>query len=428
MRAFRVGNAVGTTAQETILVTKYITSIIGFGYFALSALAVAILASITSLKIFLIFIIIVVPLALVMKSIIGRQARFSIESSEIRNQFSADLADRLNGLLQIHVEENPKYHFDKGIHTQPALTRLEILIGYCGALIGVFNLLIPLLCLIALYIWQSFWLVQKVEGMALAASIGILGIRFATQLNGAVVSAGGVVRLSGSLGPVLQALKLPPVRSTQQVPEIVGSIQIKDVAFSFSDNKILSEINLTIERGVPVILVGASGRGKTTLAHLISGLYLPTNGTIDYIGIDSNKAFGSEKFKARVGYVTQDIYLFHGSLRDNLQSGRPLPDAQVWFALEMVGASEFVAELGGLDAESSEAGRSLSGGQRRRLGIARVLLLNCDVLIFDEITAGLDQENQKSVLEVLTKIAKDHVMVLISHQQVKLPNQKIYVL
>jgi ABC-type multidrug transport system fused ATPase/permease subunit len=426
MRAIRIGSAVGTTAQETILVTKYITCLIASGYFALSALVIAILAAATSLKIFLLFILIIAPLALGMKYVIGRQARFSVKSSELRNLFSADLTDRLNGLLQIRVEENPKYHLDKGLRIQPSLTRLEILIGYCGALIGVFNLLMPLVCLIALYVWQNFWPEQGAGGMALAASIGILGIRFANQLNGAVVSAGSVVRLSGSFYPVLQALELPPIRQVQQVPEAIGTVQLTDVAFSYGDCVVLSEVNLTIERGIPIILVAPSGRGKTTLAHLISGLYLPEKGSIEYIGDESKKVYGSYGYRARVGYVTQDIYLFQGSLRENLQSDRAIPDLQIWSVLEMVGAADFVAALGGLDAESSEAGRSLSGGQRRRLGIARVLLLDCEILILDEITAGLDQENQQSVLEILRKLSESHLMVLISHQPLNLPNQKIY--
>ena len=180
-------------------------------------------------------------------------------------------------------------------------------------------------------------------------------------------------------------------------------------------------VTCVVEKGVPLLLSGRSGKGKTTLANLISGIYFPDKGKVLYIG-ESGKEFVSTSYRAKVGFVTQDIYLFQGSLRSNLSSGRSCTDEQIWATLEQVDAIDFVRSMGGLDVESAEAGRSLSGGERRRLGLARVLLSGSDILIFDEVTAGLDEINKLAVLKVIERLSKVYIVVMISHEKLSLSN------
>ena len=149
--------------------------------------------------------------------------------------------------------------------------------------------------------------------------------------------------------------------------------------------------------------------------NIISGLYQPSVGSVNYIGLDSGSKYSSLSFRPKIGYVPQDIYFFKGSIRDNLVSGEEHDESLVWDVLDKVFASSFVRELGGLDVESSEAGRSLSGGQRRRLAIAKVLLAGCDVLLFDEVTSGLDDFNRKGVIDLIKSISKDKITIVISH-------------
>jgi ABC-type bacteriocin/lantibiotic exporter with double-glycine peptidase domain len=222
------------------------------------------------------------------------------------------------------------------------------------------------------------------------------------------------------------ALDLPssPKRATLLNP--VTAVRLREVSYAFGSLEVLKQVSLVASRGKPLVLVGRSGTGKTTLANLIAGLYFPMSGDVAYKDAATGKEYSSRFFRAHVGYVAQDIYLFHGTLRDNLVSGREVDDIDIWHVLEVVGAAEFVRAIGGLDAESTEAGRSLSGGQRRRIGIARVLLSECDILIFDEITAGLDQQNRKSILALMDSLAASHVLVFISHDDIQLSSQTVY--
>ena len=179
---------------------------------------------------------------------------------------------------------------------------------------------------------------------------------------------------------------------------------------------VVKDLNVDIPQGEFLTMLGPSGSGKTTLANLIAGIYMPDAGQISYICREGKK-YDSRKYQTHIGYVTQDIYLFHGTVRDNILAGRDLESSALWELLKHVGANKFVQEMGGLDAELVEAGRSLSGGQRRRLGIARALASGAEIVILDEITAGLDELNRKSIYELVERIAKDHIIIWIGHEQ-----------
>lgn len=425
MRNFRVGDAVGTNTQEATLVAKYLTSAFAAVYFILSACVMSALALVMSFKISLILGLIALPTVVLMQKFVSIQARLSKRASVLRNDFSGDITDRFNGLLQVHVDDNYDFHLRKGLQAQDSLTRLDMLTGACQAVIGSFNLLLPFSALIGFYAWLFFMGNNGIPDLALVASVGVLGVRVASQLNGAVASVGTVSRLSGSLYPVLDALAVPSIPARQSIDEPVVRVEMDKVSYAYGQHIAINGVTLVAEKGVPLILSGRSGQGKTTLANLIAGLYFPSNGRVIYVGA-SGAIFESMGYRAKVGFVTQDIYLFRGSLRTNLTAGRTCSDEQIWAVLDQVDAAEFVRAMGGLDTESAEAGRSLSGGQRRRLGVARVLLSGSDILIFDEATAGLDQANKTAVLNVIERLSKTYIVVVISHEMLSFSEQSTY--
>jgi ABC-type transport system involved in cytochrome bd biosynthesis fused ATPase/permease subunit len=422
MRDFRVGDAVGTITQEATVSTKYLTSVVASVYFFLGATVMAALALLTSFQVTFVLGLIALPLIILIQKVFVIQARFSKQSAILRNDFSSDITDRLNGLLQVHVDDNFDYHFNQGIRNQRALTDLEIKTGICQAAISSFNLLVPLCALLGLAAWLLWFGVANIPDMALVASIAILGMKFIGQLNGAVASLGNLSRLSGSLHPVIKALSIPCCRNRIPIKESVAEVQLKEGVYAYGENQVIDNVSLIAKRGMPLVLSGRSGKGKTTIANLLAGLYFPLSGAVAYIDVSGN-CYDSTDFRARVGFVMQDIYLFQGSMRTNLTSGRDCTDQEIWSVLEQVDATDFVRDLGGLDAESAEAGRSLSGGQRRRLGVARVLLSGADILIFDEVTAGLDTLNKAAVLNVIERLSVNYVVVVVSHETLELPAQ-----
>lgn len=198
-----------------------------------------------------------------------------------------------------------------------------------------------------------------------------------------------------------------------------GSIEIKDVCFEYPDdhNRVLNHLSLKVEAGERVALVGPSGGGKTTLCSLIPRFYDVTSGEIDIDGQDIRKVT-LKSLRDAIGIVQQDVYLFSGSVAENIAYGKP--DAsreEIMRAAEMAGADEFIRELkDGYDTYVGERGVKLSGGQKQRISIARVFLKNPPILILDEATSALDNESEMLVGQSLEKLAKGRTTLTIAHR------------
>ena len=242
-------------------------------------------------------------------------------------------------------------------------------------------------------------------------------MRVATQFNGAIASIGNLTRLSGSLLPVLKSLQIPKKKVRSLIPHDLTQVKIDNISFSFNSQNVINNFSHSIDKGCPLVLSGRSGKGKTTLANIIAGLYFPEKGNVYYISSDLTH-YNSKDYKIKIGYLTQDIFLFKGTIKENLIEDNIVNEKKIWEVLSQVDATEFVINLGGLNAESLEAGKSLSGGQKRRLGIAKVLLSSVDILIFDEVTAGLDDKNKSSVLNIIKTLSKENIVIIISHDPV----------
>lgn len=198
-----------------------------------------------------------------------------------------------------------------------------------------------------------------------------------------------------------------------------GEIRFENVSFEYPDdhNEVLKEISLTVRPGERVALVGPSGGGKTTLCNLIPRFYDPTEGRICIDGTDLKK-ITLESLRGQVGIVQQDVYLFSGTIYENIVYGRP--DAsreEVEEAARMAGADSFIEELKqGYDTYVGERGVKLSGGQKQRISIARVFLKNPPILILDEATSALDNESEKLVAQSLDRLAAGRTTLTIAHR------------
>ena len=214
--------------------------------------------------------------------------------------------------------------------------------------------------------------------------------------------------------------------------DVKGTIDFENVSFQYKDNqeKVLNRINLHVPAGAYMALVGSSGAGKTTLCSLIPRFYDVTGGCIRVDGKDVRKVT-LKSLRDHIGMVQQDVYLFSGTIFENIRYGKP--DAtreEVIAAAKNANAHEFIMAFpDGYDTDIGQRGIKLSGGQKQRLSIARVFLKNPPVLIFDEATSALDNDSERVVQESLEKLAKNRTTFVIAHRLTTIQNaQKILVL
>ena len=211
-----------------------------------------------------------------------------------------------------------------------------------------------------------------------------------------------------------------------------GEIEFQDVSFKYEDqnDRVLNHINLKVDAGDYMALVGPSGVGKTTLCSLIPRFYDVSSGRITIDGMDI-RDIKLNDLRNNVGIVQQDVYLFAGTILDNIRYGRmDATDEEVVRAAKNANAHEFIMNLPeGYETNIGQRGVKLSGGQKQRLSIARVFLKNPPILIFDEATSALDNESEKVVQESLEKLAKNRTTFVIAHRLSTIRNaQRILVL
>ena len=201
--------------------------------------------------------------------------------------------------------------------------------------------------------------------------------------------------------------------------DVCGTVEFRDVSFRYEDatEKVLDHVSLNVPAGSYVALVGSSGGGKTTLCSLIPRFYDVTGGSVCIDGNDVRDVT-LQSLRENIGIVQQDVYLFAGTVMDNILYGRP--DAtreEVIEAARNANAHDFIMELpDGCDTDIGQRGVKLSGGQKQRLSIARVFLKNPRILIFDEATSALDNESERIVQESLETLAKDRTTFVIAHR------------
>lgn len=214
--------------------------------------------------------------------------------------------------------------------------------------------------------------------------------------------------------------------------DVRGDIEFKDVSFHYEDSpeRVLDHISLEVKAGDYIALVGPSGVGKTTLCSLIPRFYEATEGAVYVDGTDV-RDIRLESLRNHVGIVQQDVYLFAGTVMDNIRYGKPeASDEEVVRAAKRDNAHEFIMSFPeGYDTDIGQRGVKLSGGQKQRLSIARVFLKNPPILIFDEATSALDNESERVVQESLESLAKNRTTFVIAHRLTTIRNAgKILVL
>lgn len=217
-----------------------------------------------------------------------------------------------------------------------------------------------------------------------------------------------------------------------ELGDVKGNIRFDAVSFKYNENadKVLKNVSLDITAGAYYALVGSSGAGKTTLCSLIPRFYDVTGGSI-YIDGKDIRDVTLKSLRENIGIVQQDVYLFAGTIYENIAYGKPgCTREEVIAAAKEANAHEFIMSFpDGYDTDIGQRGIKLSGGQKQRLSVARVFLKNPPILIFDEATSALDNESERVVQESLEKLAKNRTTLVIAHRLTTIQNaEKILVL
>ena len=204
-----------------------------------------------------------------------------------------------------------------------------------------------------------------------------------------------------------------------ELTDVKGHVRYDHVSFHYSDDEtpVLSDISIDIPAGKSIALVGPSGSGKTTICSLLPRFYDVTGGSITVDGKDI-RGLTLKSLRSQIGMVQQDVYLFDGTIKDNIAYGKPgASDEEIIKAAKCASIHDFIMELpNGYDTYVGERGTRLSGGQKQRISIARVFLKNPPILILDEATSALDNESERWIQKSLEELSKNRTTITIAHR------------
>ena len=234
--------------------------------------------------------------------------------------------------------------------------------------------------------------------------------RMAAELQISGVALDRIFALIDSKPTVVTPVQPKPIAAQPR------TLTLEGVRFSYGADEVLRGIDLTLDRGETVALVGGSGGGKTTIANLVLRFFDPTAGRVCIDGIDIRE-FDPRELRTRIGIVTQETLLFMDTVHDNIAYGKDASRSAVIEAAKKANAHEFIDSLPkGYDTPLTETGASLSGGQRQRIAIARALLQDPPILILDEATSALDADAEQAVQAALDALMKDRTTLVIAHR------------
>lgn len=274
------------------------------------------------------------------------------------------------------------------------------IVAYGGAAVGIIVALLDVQAGILSFKGCLFVMLLAVEFFL---PLRLLGSYFHIAMNGMAASK-----------KIFKLLDMPVSEIEKAECKEVLDYKLNHVSFYYQKERpILKNINLTIEKGSFVGIVGISGCGKSTLAKLLSGNLKACDGTIELSNQDVYQIANLAKL---ITVVTHNDYLFKGTVRYNLSMAKQVSDEAIWEVLEKVKIKQFIEENGGLDMMLNEGASNLSGGQRQRLNLARALLKNTPIYLFDEATSNIDMESENDIYTVIKELREKHTVIMISHR------------
>jgi len=218
-----------------------------------------------------------------------------------------------------------------------------------------------------------------------------------------------------SIDVIDEELKTTQEDLGSKIIEFKDKIELTNVDFAYQESRVLIDINLTINKGEKIAFIGESGSGKSTLVDLIIGLYKSNQGEIkiDNVLVDESNL---QNWRSQIGYIPQQVYLFDGTIAENICFGLDLDKNLLEIVLKQANILDFLQAKQGVDTLVGEDGVQLSGGQRQRIAIARALYGQPEILVLDEATSALDEETERKIMNEIYQISQDKTLIVIAHR------------
>jgi ABC-type multidrug transport system fused ATPase/permease subunit len=218
-----------------------------------------------------------------------------------------------------------------------------------------------------------------------------------------------------SIDIIDEELKTTQENLGNKIIEFKEKIELTNVNFSYQEKEVLSGINLTINKGEKIAFIGESGSGKSTLVDLIIGLYRLNQGEmkIDNVLVDESNL---QNWRSQIGYIPQQVYLFDGTIAENVCFGRDLDKSLLVTVLKQANILDFLQTKQGVNTLVGEGGIQLSGGQKQRVAIARAIYGQPEILVLDEATSALDEETERKIMNEIYQISQDKTLIVIAHR------------
>ncbi len=364
------------------------------------------------------------PLIIISLSSITRKVReFSKSENELAGQVYSLGSEALEGIRTVksyQLEDKTRTTFSKAVESmQERAFKLERLAAFASPVMETLGGII-VGCFIVYASWQSLTN-GKTPGEFMAFIMAFLfAYEPAKRLASVNVSLQRKLIQIGRMYDLLDKKETEAADTDNVVvlDEIKGELEFSNVKFGYRKNQpFLHGVSFKVSPGETIAIVGRSGSGKTTIINLILRLVSPNAGQIKLDGVDLNR-IGFKQLRQAVSLVSQDVFLFENSIRENIRDGKPdATDDEIREAVRLANVEEFTKDLpDGLDTHIGPNATNLSGGQRQRIAIARAILKVSPVIIFDEATSALDGESERMIINSQIKLSENRTLIVVAHR------------
>ncbi len=371
--------------------------------------------------------VLIIPLFAIPTRMAGKTRwKLTTEAQECNDEINGILNETLSvsGQLLVKLFGKEEYEYERYESANHRMIRLNIREGMAGrwfmVVINTFSSVGPML----LYLVGGI-LIMKYDSTLTVGDISVM-VALLGKMYGPVNSLLNIqvewIRSMALFTRIFEYFDMPI--EIQNAPDAItpknadGNIEFKHVGFGYTpERKILKDINFTLEKGKSIAIVGPSGSGKSTIINLIPRLYDVQEGEVTFDGVDVRK-LDLDFLRNHVGIVSQETYLFNGTIRDNLLYAKPnATEEELIEVCKKANIYDFIEKQEkGLDTPVGNRGLKLSGGEKQRLSIARILLKDPVLFIFDEATASLDSISESKIQEAIDPIIKSKTSILIAHR------------